>query len=284
MRFPSPLGPSRRRRLPLIRAALWLALVATPSFSHDFWIEPTTFRPALGVPVGLGLRVGEHYTGDALARDGRLLRRFVVSGPEGEMSVQGVDGRRPAGLFAPSVAGLYVVGYESGDTVAEMTQEKLAQYFEEEGLAPQLGVKSSYVGSDTSTVKDAFSRCAKAIVLVPGGPSSGYDRRLGLPLELVPLADPHRLEISGEKSAQLPLELLWHGQPQPGVKVTAISRDDPLHPVTAWTDPEGRVRLPIGRSGDWLIKAVRIEATKSSDADYKSVWASLTFELTDLRP
>lgn len=264
-------------------AALLIALAAPPCAAHDFWIEPTSFRPAAGAPVGLGLRVGEGFAGEPLPRDERLLRRFVAAGPAGVVPVPGLDGSRPAGRFAPAEPGLYVVGYASGDTVVRLGAEAFARYIEEEGLEPQLAAAAP----PPALVRDAFSRCAKALLLVPGGGTAGFDRRLGLPLELVPLADPHRL-AGGDGSAggaagapvELPVELLYDGRPLPGVRVTALHRDDPSRPVVARTDADGRVRLRLPRGGAWLVKAVRIEpAPEGSGADYRSVWASLTFEL-----
>jgi uncharacterized GH25 family protein len=46
------------------------------------------------------------------------------------------------------------------------------------------------------------------------------------------------------------------------------------------TDAAGRVRVPLSRSGVWLVKAVHmIPAPAGADADWESIWASLTFEL-----
>lgn len=263
-------------------ATLLFSLAATPCLGHDFWIEPTSFRPAAGAAVGLGLRVGEHFTGDALPRDERLLERFVVAGPPGEAAVAGVNGRHPAGVLALTEPGLYVVGYASRDSIAELSAEKLARYVEEEGLEPQLADATPA----EPPIRDAFSRCAKALLVVPGGETAGYDRRLGLPLELVPLADPHAAPgasgSSAGRPAGLPLELLYRGEPLAGVLVTAMLRSDPLHPVKAWTDRKGRVRLDLARAGVWLIKAVRVERTpEGSEVDYRSLWASLTFEITE---
>jgi len=273
-----------------------MGLMAAPALAHDFWIEPTSFRPVAKAPVGLSLLVGEHFTGDTLPRNPQLLRRFVVVGPDGEAPVAGIAGTSPAGLLAPAKAGLYIVGYESRQTIAEMDRDTMETYIEEEGLAAQL----SAAKAADFPVKDAFSRSAKTLLLVPedkkaptkvasagspkaGSPKAGtqsskarYDHLLGLPLELVPLANPH--ELAGDR--KLPLKLLYRGKPLSGILVSALHQDDPLHPVQGTTDDDGQVRLLLSRPGPWLIKAVRIERTQaSSEADYESLWASLTFEV-----
>jgi Domain of unknown function (DUF4198) len=229
--------------------------------------------------------VGESFTGDALPRDERLLERFFVVGPAGEAPVAGVDGVRPAGVLSPAEPGLYVVGFESKASVAELSPDALAFYVEQEGLERQLAKAAPAL----QPIRDGFSRCAKTLVVVPGGKAEGFDRRLGLPLELVPLLDPHHLLAAEAPPAdgpaagrplRLPLELLYEGKPLADVRVTALHRDDPLHPLTAWTNREGRVLFTLPRTGAWLIKAVRIERMpEGAEMEYRSIWASLTFEL-----
>jgi uncharacterized GH25 family protein len=110
---------------------------------------------------------------------------------------------------------------------------------------------------------------------VRGGGSAGFDRVVGLPLELVPLADPTTL-VPG---STLPLRLAWQGKPVAGIQVAAISRLDPKHPLAARTDAGGNVAFTLPRGGEWLIKAVKIAPSKDAGADFESVWTSLTFSV-----
>ncbi|HEX5719080.1 MAG TPA: DUF4198 domain-containing protein, partial [Thermoanaerobaculia bacterium] len=103
--------------------------------------------------------------------------------------------------------------------------------------------------------------------------SSGYDRELGLELELIPERDPYALK-PGEA---LPVRLLYRGKPLDGALVVAIAPPDAR--VSART-AGGRVSLALDRPGLWLIKAVHmIPAPEGSGAEWESLWASLTFEL-----
>ena len=48
-------------------SVLTVALVwAAPLRAHDFWIEPSAFRPALDDKVSLVLRVGQNFSGNRL--------------------------------------------------------------------------------------------------------------------------------------------------------------------------------------------------------------------------
>lgn len=45
---------------PAVPALIAVMLLSLPMAAHDFWIEPSTFTPALNSVVNLRLRVGEH--------------------------------------------------------------------------------------------------------------------------------------------------------------------------------------------------------------------------------
>jgi hypothetical protein len=248
-------------------------LTSRPALAHDFWIEPSTYRPAPGQRVTLRHRVGSSFLGDAVPRDESLLVRFVTAGGDGVQPVPGVHGLDPAGIAQAPAAGTLVVAYESRGSVTEMTPEKLAQYVEEEQIADQLPARWETTWRRRPLVRDRLSRAVKTLLVVRNGDSGGYDRVVGLPLELVPLADPAKLLPGGT----LPVTLLWQGKPAPGIHVIALSRVDPRQPIVARTDAAGGARLVLPRGGEWLLKAVKILPAGGPDADFASVWTSLTF-------
>ncbi|HZJ71116.1 MAG TPA: DUF4198 domain-containing protein, partial [Planctomycetota bacterium] len=74
-----------------------LLLLARPAAAHDFWIEPSTYRPEPLQRVTLRHRVGAHFLGDPVPRDEDLLVRFATLSRNGELRVPGVHGMDPAG-------------------------------------------------------------------------------------------------------------------------------------------------------------------------------------------
>jgi uncharacterized GH25 family protein len=108
--------------------------------------------------------------------------------------------------------------------------------------------------------------------------SEGYDRPVGLALELVPERDPF-----SPPEDRVAMRLLFAGGPLEGALVVATRKDadhaDRTQVVTRLrTDRNGRVVLPIGR-GVWLIKAVHMVRATEPGADWESVWTSLTFRV-----
>ncbi|HET9766166.1 MAG TPA: DUF4198 domain-containing protein [Thermoanaerobaculia bacterium] len=255
--------------LALAATVVGSALVAAPAAAHDFWIEPSTYRPEPLQRVTLRHRVGNHFLGDPVPRDEGLMVRFATLGGDGEKRVPGVHGVDPAGIAQAPETGTLVVAYQSRGSVAELPPDKMARYAEEEGVASQLPAG----WQRKALLRDSFSRSVKSLLVVHGRGSAGFDRVAGLPLELVPLVDPAGLAAGGA----LPVRLLWQGKPVAGIQVAALSRLDPSKALVARTDGDGRVTFTLPRTGEWLVKAVKILPPPDATADFASLWTSLTF-------
>jgi uncharacterized GH25 family protein len=254
-----------------------LALLPSALAAHEFWVVPSSFRPAPGGPVAVRLLVGERLQGDPVPRDPMQVERFRVVGPAGEKRVGGPPGSEPAGLLRAGAPGLHWIVYDSARTRIELTSEKFEEALQQEGLERILELRRQQ-GSTGKPTAEVFSRCAKALVRVGGGAAgsgAGFDRVLGLPLELVPEADPTALAAGGE----LPLRLLYGGKPLAGAQVAALHSRHREGKIAGRTDASGRVRLRLPEGGFWLVKAVHmIPAPAGTKAEWESFWASLTFE------
>jgi uncharacterized GH25 family protein len=281
-----PLGPASgkgrraaggRRGHALVFCAALLA--ARSVAAHDMWIEPSLFTPAAGARVAVRLRVGQHFEGDPLPRDPARILRFTAITAAGEAPIPGVPGTDPAGLLVAAAPGTTELVYRSGRDSVELEAARFETYLAEEGLEKISALRAQRHESG-SGVKELYSRCAKSLLAVGGAATAGFDRVVGMPLELVPERNPYSLAAG----ATLPLRLLFDGKPLAGAQVAALQRGRVAEQVVARTDAQGRVRLPLARPGLWLIKAVQMRpAPSGSGAQWESFWASLTFELPGLR-
>jgi uncharacterized GH25 family protein len=260
-----------------LKVAAVLALLAVPALqAHDFWIEPSAFRPAIAQRVAVRLRVGQEFKGDPVPRDPGLLKRFVLVGPGGETAVAGVPNTEPAGFLSIPAPGLYTIAYTSNPEPVQLDAKKFNDYLSQEGLETIRELRAQRGQSDAPD-REIFSRCAKALVLAGGGEAAaGWNRELGMRLELVPGDNPYMLT----GSQILPVRLLYDGKPLQGALVTAFTKERPEAKISARSDARGRVALKIDRPGTWLVKSVHmIPASRESGADWESFWASLTFEV-----
>jgi uncharacterized GH25 family protein len=253
------------------RAILLAALVAAPLKAHDFWIEPSSFRPAVPAQLHVALRVGQDFRGDPVPRDDRRIVRFVAAGPSGETSIPGLPGTDPAGFARIDRPGLYILGYRSSRSPIELEAGKFEKYLEDEGLEGVLRERARR-GESARPGKEVYSRCAKSLIVAGGGPIAGFDRVLGFTLELIPERSPD--------IGEFPVKLSYEGKPLAGALIVAMNHAEPAQKISARTDPKGRVVLKLPRAGVWLVKAVHmIPAPTDTGADWESLWASLTFEI-----
>jgi uncharacterized GH25 family protein len=244
--------------------------------AHDFWIQPSAFRPRIGALVGLQLLVGQDMIGDPVPRDPAAVKEFVVASGSHQKAVPGRDGGNPAGIIRVEAPSLLVVGYQSYPRSIDLAPDKFDQYLGEEGLD---AIRSLAIASKKSDrpAHERYSRCAKSLLLSGAPAKTDGDRTLGLTLELVAERNPY-LTPPGQP---LPFELTYEGKPQTGALVIAVNERDPSRKMSARSDRAGRVVFTFPVGGAWLVKAVHMIPSKSPDADWESFWASLTFELSD---
>ena len=257
-------------------AVTFAALVGSASLSaHDFWIEPTGFLADLGRVVGVKLRVGQDFHGDAVPRSDALIGDFVVVDAGGRRQVVGRDGSDPAGLLRVTSPGMMVIGYRSRPSPVTLPAEKFTEYLKEEGLDAVIAARARGQASQREG-REIFSRAAKSLVRSGDvGPGSG-DRALGFPIELVAEKNPYRM-TSGQS---LPVRLTYQNAPLAGALVVAFNQRHPYHKLSARSDRDGRATFMIDEPGPWLVKAVHmVPAPVGSNADWESFWASLTFEM-----
>jgi hypothetical protein len=205
------------------------------------------------------------------------MHRFVLVDADGSASVTlaGRTGADPAGWFRLPGPGAFVVGFHGKAIAIELPAEKFNAYLQDEGLESILALRAAR-GQSSQPGREIYSRCAKSLLLSgpaeeEGGPA---DRVLGFALELIAERQPALLH-DGDV---LPLRLLHEGQPLAGALVVALLRSDPDIKLAMRSNADGRVFLPLSHEGQWLVKAVHMRpAPADSNADWESLWASLTF-------
>ena len=267
-------APIRTAAVALITA---VTLIAAPLCAHDFWVQPERFTLEPG-RLAVGLRVGDAGEGEAFPRDERRIERFVAVGPSGGRDIVGRQGALPAGLVRLADEGLHVLGYRSTRAFVELAPQAFESYLREEGLDSIVELRARR-GLEGEPGREAYSRCAKALVRVGEVPVDATDRLLGFPLELQletnPWAEPAPEQVS--------VRLLYRGEPLAGAMIEVLDLDHHAahgSSPTARTDERGRVRLPLAGSGRWMLAAVHmVPLADHAEADWESFWASLTFEV-----
>jgi uncharacterized GH25 family protein len=263
----------------LTRALVLLAL-ATTARAHDLWIEPSDYRPAAGARVSLDLKVGERFVGESVARNERRIVSFrAFAGPGEPEPVAGTDGRAPAGLWHPQSSGLYTIAYRSNTVPLEMEAEKFEHYLVDEGLDHVITARRE-LGESAKKGLEVYSRSVKSIVVVGALPAAGassltgFDRRLGMTLEIVPEQNPYALTVGDE----LTVRVWFRDEPLAQALIGCMPQADADREVRLRTDEHGRARFRLTHSGPTLMRVCWMTpAAAGTKADWESTWGSLTF-------
>ncbi len=242
-----------------------LLLLVLPAFAHEFWLLPSAFRPSPGDQVTVRLLIGDGMPGEAYARNPERISAFFMDDGSSRIDIEGAPGADPAGSFrAPR--GPFVIGYRSRPSHVELEAPKFEAYLAAEGLE-EISRARAERGDTARPGREVFSRCAKALL-------GGRDHAVGFPLELVAEGDPSDLPPGGT----LIVRVLSEKKPLKGALVRAFHPKE--EPARARTDDLGRARFVVKNPGLWLFNAVRMTpAQPGTDADWESLWASLTLEV-----
>lgn len=258
-------------------AAVVIAVAAQTAVAHahDFWIEPSTFRPAVGQMVSASLRVGQEFEGDPIPRSAQFIDSFTVREGTKEKDVVGFENRDPAGYVRVEQPGLAVIGYRSKANPLQLDAAKFEEFLKHEGLERISAIRAQR-HETAKPDRERFYRFAKSVLNagMNGGANGGarFDQPFGYRFEIVPETNPCA-------STPLRVRLLFEGKPLAGALVTAMHRDDASARIRIRSDKSGRVTLNLPKNGVWMIKSVQmVPAPAGTDADWESMWASLTFE------
>lgn len=269
---------NRLRRFARSVAPAALAALASAAGAHEFWVMPSDFTVQPGELVRVELFHGERFAGDPVVRNTAQIERFVMVSPGAAQAppaeVRGMH-ERPTSFVRPEHAGPGVIVYETSEYINLLPAEKFERYLQEEGLG-EISRRRAELGETHAPGREAYVRCAKALVSVEGSGGSAQsasDAPAGLPLEIV-------LEQGAAAPASGPVvaRVLFEGRPIAGLRVVAVHEASPGELIELATDAEGRVTFPAAAPGAWMLTTLHMTRTdERDDVDWKSYWASLTF-------
>jgi len=98
---------------------------------------------------------------------------------------------------------------------------------------------------------------------------------LGYELEIIPLTNPYRNKLNDT----LRVRILYQNNPVKNILLNAYSKAMPKQIQSVRSDNNGEASITLDQLGPWLFKAVKILKIDDDKAQWKSHWASLTFEI-----
>jgi hypothetical protein len=277
----------------LVRFCLLAALVGQlPLKAHEFWLAPVQAPLVAGEQASLSLQVGEYFTGDVVGFSAPQTASFSRYTAAGRQNLAAMLPPTPvAALQLPLMAaGTQLVAFDSQPHTISLSADSFHGYLHDEGL-DFIKARREANGTATQPGRERYRRYVKTLLHVdnaaagPATVGNGVSSKLdmtyatvvGQRLELLPLNDPLALGAGGG----LGLQVLFEGKPLAGALLKAWhKRGRQTVMVRATTGGDGQTMFDLPYAGAWMVSVVHmVPAVGAQDADWESLWGSITFTL-----
>lgn len=260
--------------VPIISGAvIWVA------GAHDLWILPPKDAKPAGSPILIDLSQGMDFPKSTGAPDPTKWKRIFAIGPDGgEVKIAPADASGDLGRLALEAQkpGVYIVAVETTPKTLTLDAEEFNAYLVSDGM-PQVYLERAKDGTIGESSRERYSKSPKMIVKIGDGPGDPT-RIIGLPTEIVPLADPFKLKVG----STLPVRVLSNGKPLVDQWLGWDHGDDGDQPSgMVRTDERGEALIPIKKTGLLTLRITYMTHPGLETHAWESFWTTLTFRIPD---
>jgi uncharacterized GH25 family protein len=265
--------------LPLL-VFFFLAL-SSAAFSHDLWILPGRFHLATGETTRVFVNSGDVFPESLTLLGSQRLTEVSFRGPEEVKTITEfrVDGKSLTFDIQSKTAGCYVVALGTRPRRVRMGAEDFRDYLSEEKLDGISKMLEERKENEEAAV-ERYAKWAKAVVDIGDeaeGKEGSWEVPVGQPIEIVPLRHPNRVEPGGD----LPIRVLFRGEPLAGVNVIGGRASGPPREIAVRTDEKGEATVSVSAPGRWYLRALHmIPVEDDPEMRWESFWCTLTFEVS----
>jgi Domain of unknown function (DUF4198) len=275
-------GPASHSRVRGLAIAALLVLVPPSAFAHDLWMVPGKYRLDTGETTRVFINDGDVFPGSLTLLGQQRITEVNFRGPDGENTITDfrVDGKSLTFDIASKVAGTYVLALGTHPRRVRMKADDFRDYLTEEKLDEITKMIEDRKETEQAAV-ERYAKWAKTVVDVGAQDEAkdgddSWEEPMGQPFEIVPLRHPNRIAPGGE----LPIRVLFRGEPLPGVNVIGARASGPPREITTRTDEKGEATVTVSAPGRWYLRALHmIRLEDDPEMHWESFWCTLTFEV-----
>jgi len=253
-----------------LTVVLLFSSISLTSSAHELWLEPEAFITQPNSKLNAHIKVGQKFNGDKfpyLRSETKSLKLFLE---QKSITLQPRDGDYPAIQSSLKKSGLHILSYQSvPEKVDYKNFEVFKSFLQDEGLWKKWSKENpDFINSD---IKETYTRYAKSLIQV--GAKPGEDFNTGLLFELIALNNPYGSENKVE------VLLLYKNKPFPNSQITIFNKTKNETTISKIrTNNDGKATIALEKKGAFLISAVHFKKSEIKNADWHSLWASLTFK------
>ena len=269
------------RSLALASALASTLAMSCAASAHDFWLSPDTYSVAPDTTVNVSVLIGhpDEKTHWPLTPHRVIALRSIgantLTDHQDAIADYAPNKALPIHLVSP---GSHMLSIETTHAFSELEAERFNAYVEEEGLR-SVAIDRARKGTQDTPGREIYSRRGKVIIDVgdvSASDTAALTQPLGLTLEIVPLAHPGTLSDDQELSANV----FYRGRQLNGATVNLVKLDgDSGRVASGITDAQGRIAFAHPGKGQWMLHTVWSDPLETEEADFDTVFSSLSFEM-----
>jgi hypothetical protein len=204
-------------------------------------------------------------------------RRFVVApdGQTAELQAAGTEGVSGLLGFTPRTSGVHIIAVETQPRLLTLSAAAFNHYLVSDGLPHIYQLRAREKTLDQEG-KERYSKSPKALLKL--GEGGDPTRVLGLPLEIVPQADPFKLKVGDT----LRVRVLFQGKPLSDANLGwDLPGDGEAPSGTVRTNAQGEALIPIAQTGLMTIRLTHMTRPRTNEYEWESFWTTLTWRVPD---
>lgn len=258
-------------------ATVAVLLAGAPALAHDLFIRAEAWFVEPGEPLRLWLFNSTFDYSEASVSFDRVIGLSLL-GPGDRTTVTAPDWTEAGDSTHFDVSlpgeGTWLVGISTAPRGIALAADDFNAYLAGDGIPDVLAARER-TGALEVDARERYSKHVKARIQAGAAWSRGWDRPLGYPAEVVPLANPYALGAG----ASLPVRVFVDGTPVADQLVVAGGRrpdGSAMDDIKVRSDADGVVRVPL-QTGTMFVKFIHVVPLDEPELDYESKWATLAF-------
>lgn len=255
------------------------AVFGLTAFAPDSFLMPESFYVKKGDKLNIHLISGDDFSQQ---EEGKYIaaKTAKFSLYEGSKKIDLTTFTKESALpvlnYTLANSGLLMVEMNTKDETNELPREDFVTYLTKQGYDT---FADKLKDDNRINITEKYRYYLKTLISVDNPGGNAYDKVLGSDLEIILKQNPYKKSYGDDISAQVN----YKGKPLKDSPVYLYIRTTSgnVYPQKLQTDANGQFFFSPSRDGIYMIRCVRIEELKNSDADFETWCATYSFAFSN---
>lgn len=254
---------------------IFAAAIALAATTHDYFLLPENFFLHKGDKLDLHLLAGDQFIKqEEVGYQSKKTASFMLCQGSKKIDLTKVakDSASPLVSYAMINAGQALIEMTRGIEHGDASRDSYADFLAQLGYDK---LSDKVKNGNQFRVKEKYTRYMKTLFSVDNHDGNAYEKTLKEDYEIILKDNPYRKKYGDDMTVMVKFREKPAAKALISLYIKSIGGN--VYTQSLSTDNKGEVTFTMSREGIYMLRSVRIEATKDKDADFEGWWASYTF-------